>query len=188
MVGVKRCIIMAWLGVYLTFTSHANADNSSSYCVTADDKKFCEKVVQGAADWNQAMCMAISEAMKHITSISSSDYRAMIHRSKSATLGKTIDSLCHHSYLNTRERLKESLELARNGDYDSLNLKLSSALTSLEDCSSVFFDLKYDYSSLMKMNRDLNHCIRVCLAVDKSKALEEKQKATQAALTTYFEV
>nr|GLL30022.1 uncharacterized protein LOC109147397 [Ipomoea trifida] len=185
MVGVKRCIIsVAWLGVYLTLTSLAYAD-SSNFCVTADDKKFCERVVQGATDWNQAMAMAISEAMKHVASITNSDYRSMIHKSKSATLGKTIDSLCTYAYSNTRERLRESLEVARSGDKNnSLNIKLSSALTSLEDCSSVFLDLKHDYSSLIKMNRDLNHCIRVCLAIDKSKALEEKQKST----LTFFEV
>lgn len=103
MVSLKRGMV-ALSVVYLTLTSivvHADAGagaapgagGSNIYCSTAFDKFLCQKLTKTATNWNQAMSMGLTEAMKHVDLV--------IRKSKSESLG---DSRCGETYVNIQSR------------------------------------------------------------------------------------
>nr|GLL30020.1 uncharacterized protein LOC109147308 [Ipomoea trifida] len=154
MVNLKGCIV-ALSVVYLSF--HVNAGNM--YCATSFDKAMCEEVTKNATNWNQAMTMGLTEAMKHADSI--------IHKSKAESLG---ESECGETYVNIHARLKECMDLVNKGDADDeINFKLSASLTGLEDCENALEVMKKENTPFYETNRHFNHILDVCLAIDKSK-------------------
>nr|GME03057.1 uncharacterized protein LOC109156039 [Ipomoea batatas] len=183
MVSLKGCGIVALSVVCLTLTTlvlHANAARTGAaaaagapadapaggniYCATAFDKIRCEKVTKTATNWTEAMTMVLSDAVKHNENT--------IRQSKEEALG---DTGCSETYTNIHARLKECLDLVGKEDRnDEINFKLAAAVTSLEDCKNALQDLRDDETPFYILNRQFNHALKICLAVDRSRKVELK--------------
>nr|GMD80091.1 uncharacterized protein LOC109179531 [Ipomoea batatas] len=151
MVGLKRCIVALLSVVYVTLTTHI-VDAANNFCATALNKPVCENMVKGSANWDEAITKAITAAMTEVAKASKSGHPE-----------------CKQAYKDTESDMKESMEAVSSGSKRSLNIKLSAALTSLEDCTNVLKELKQDVAAATTLNDGVDQAIRACLAVDKSK-------------------
>ncbi|XP_031129573.1 uncharacterized protein LOC116031490 [Ipomoea triloba] len=151
MVDLKRCIVALLSVVYLSLARHVDGAN---FCGTAMDKPLCENMVKGAANWDEAITKAVTQAMAEVAKATQSG-----------------NPKCKEAYTDTEDKLKESMETIKSGNKDgSLNFQISAALTSLEDCTNALKDLKEDGAAAEKLNHGVEQAIRVCLAVDTSKS------------------
>lgn len=62
------------------------------------------------------------------------------------------------------------MDLVKKGDKDdSINFKLSASITGLEDCKNALQVMKQNKTPFYVINRNFNHMLKICLAIDKSK-------------------
>ncbi|KAK6797102.1 hypothetical protein RDI58_004804 [Solanum bulbocastanum] len=174
--GVAFSLVSLALTFVLFASSQINAQvdpsiaKVSPYCVKAMDKPFCSEVVKVADTWQEAITEVLSETImqtKLAEPIMASLLRTL--SPSDAKLKDNIGSGCKKSYNDALETLKEVEELLKTGDKTkSANIKISSAMSRLDDCEDEFkkVQMPIEFATFYEGSKKL---LSTCLAVERTR-------------------
>lgn len=174
--GVAFSLVSLALSCLLFASTQTNAqvdpaaDKVSPYCVKAIDKPFCSEVVKVADTWQEAITEVLSETImqtKLAEPIMASLLQNLSHTD--AKLKDNIGTGCKKSYNDALEALKEVEELLKTGDKTkTANIKISSALSRLDDCEDEFkkVQMPIEFATFYQGSKKL---LSTCLAVERTR-------------------
>ncbi|KAK4347461.1 hypothetical protein RND71_033800 [Anisodus tanguticus] len=172
---------VAFSSVFLALTSllfacQSNAQQAvdgkiNPYCVTALDKPFCTEIVKAADTWQEAITEVLSDTIMQ-TKMAEPIMANLLITLPSTTDAKLKDDIgsgCRKSYNDALETLKEVEELLKTGDKTkSANIKLSSAMSRLDDCEDEFnkTPMPTEFATFYEGSKKL---LSTCLAVERTR-------------------
>ncbi|CAN4081889.1 unnamed protein product [Withania somnifera] len=157
----------------LVFASLSNAqlDKVSPYCVKALDKPFCSEIVKVADTWQEAITGVLSETIMQTKMAEPimANLLVKLPSTTDATLKDKIGKECRKSYNDALQTLKEVEDLLKTGDKTkSANVKISSAMSRLDDCEDEFkkIPMPTEFATFYQGSMKL---LSTCLAVERTR-------------------
>ncbi|KAM3250885.1 hypothetical protein P3L10_004955 [Capsicum annuum] len=149
----------------------APAYKESPFCVKALDKPFCNEVVKAANTWQEAITGVLSETIMQIKLAEPimANMLAKLSPTTDQKLKNKIGKGCKESYNDALETLKEVEELLKTGDKTkSANIKISAAMTRLDDCKGEFkkTPMPAEFATFYQGSKKL---LSTCLAVERTR-------------------
>lgn len=174
--GVALSLVSLALTSLIFLVSQSNAfvdpeaNRVSPFCVKALDKPFCTEVVKVADTWKEAITEVLSETIMQARL--AEPIMASLLKSLSPADTKLKDNIgisCKKSYNAALETLNEVEELLKTGDKTkSVNIKISSAMSRLNDCEDEFKNVKMpaEFATFYQGSKKL---LSTCLAVERTR-------------------
>lgn len=151
--------------LFLAGSTEARFKGINEFCRTSDTRLLCTAMVQGAANWHDAVLNAINSALhvadqmdKMIPAVEPTLVELPLISRKS-----TVES-CKDNFDSAVDNLKRALKFLEQNDKGSLNIYLSAVSTT--DCVDAFQQFRTPFpAAIGKVAKQLDKQISVCLAV-----------------------